>query len=274
MVIHGLSESVSELFELSFLKSLDELIKFWPGNVVSYRPGIADEENSEEIELSEAKSRFESGMGLLFNDANRFSPVLEEWVGAVRKDLGLSEMTYSRNLIYAIAKGEGTAAHFDQNINFVLQIHGTKKWWIASNEHIQNPMTRHTIGCEIDPELGSYAHSGMPESFPENATEFLLEPGSMLFVPRGSWHKTEALSDALSLNFSFSAPTWIDILTAALRGRLAQSSKWRETADFVADEKHVKEAVEKFDELLLELADDIPTWKAEHILGATELRDT
>ena len=46
---------------------------------------------------------------------------------------------------------------------------------------------------------------------------------------------TEALSDAVSLNFTFTAPCWMDILLTALRGRLAQSNEWRETANFVAD---------------------------------------
>ena len=272
VVAHGLLKDLSELTAHPFLKSLDSLLDAWPTTVTAYMPGIADEGNSKKVTATEARKLFQEGSGLCFDDANKFSSLLDEWPEAIRCDLGLSALTYSRSLIYAIKKGRGTAPHFDQNINFVIQISGTKKWWVASNEHVDNPLSRHTIGIDIDPELSSYTTSAMPESFPDNSAEFILEPGSMLFVPRGSWHMTEAMSDAVSLNFTFTAPSWIDILTAALRGRLAQSSHWRETADFVSDDQLQTLAIEKFDYLLAELVRDIPSWRASDIINATEVR--
>jgi len=271
LVVHDIKDRMKDFTELPFLKSLDSLLKVWPEHVDSYCPGIADEANSKSITTQEAQGCFNNGMSLLFNDANKHSPLLNEWVESMKFELGLSNLTFGRSLIYATPKGQGTDPHFDQNINFVLQIHGTKKWWIADNEHVENPMTRHTIGVPTDPELDSYLHREMPNKFPENSTEVTLKPGSLLFVPRGAWHKTIAESDALALNFTFTAPTWIDILTTAMRGRLAQSSEWRETADFVTDEELFPQAFEKFDMLLSELAHDIPNWRSHHILHATEM---
>ena len=126
------------------------------------------------------------------------------------------------------------------------------------------------MGTEMDPELASYVKDNMPEKFPDDGAEFVLRPGSVLFVPRGSWHMTEAVSDSLSLNFTFTAPCWMDILLTALRGRLAQSSEWRETANFVADNEYHTQAEKKFDSLLKDLAQDVPNWKTIDILGATE----
>jgi 50S ribosomal protein L16 3-hydroxylase len=102
----------------------------------------------------------------------------------------------------------------------------------------------------------------MPDALPADRTELVLEPGSLLFVPRGTWHSTHATTAALSLNFTFSPPTWIDVFTAALRSRLALSSAWRETAEPVS--------VATFEALLRELADDTPHWTAADILAATE----
>lgn len=271
VIAHEIQSDVMELSQLPFLKSLDSLLKTWPVQVDAYLPGIADEVNSKSVSVTEAKTLFASGSGLLFNDANNHSLPINEWLEAIKADLGLSTLTYARSLIYAIAKGRGTAPHFDQNINFVLQISGSKKWWIAPNQHVENPMSRHTIGAEIDPELASYTTNEFPDQFPANAAEFTLNPGSLLFVPRGSWHMTEALTDALSLNFTYSAPTWIDLLTSALRGRLAQSSQWRATADFVTDQQLFPQAIESFDLLLAELAHDMDKWRAADILDATEM---
>ena len=75
----------------------------------------------------------------------------------------------------------------------------------------------------------------------------------------------------LSLNFTFTAPTWIDIFSAVLRSRLAQSDEWRETADGLVDGAGVTAATEKFDSLLSALKDEMPTWQAADFLAATEM---
>lgn len=271
VVAHGRLKQIGELAELPFLKSLESLLSIWPSHVNAYLPGISDEANSTRVEPSQAKQLFQEGSGLYFDDPNKVSPLIGQWLEAIREDLGLSALTYSRSLIYAIGGNRGTSPHFDQNINLILQISGTKKWKIAPNTYVENPMTRHTLGLDVDPELERYAKGAMPKALSEDATEFILEPGSVLFLPRGSWHGTEATTDALSLNFTYSAPTWIDIFTSALRERLIQSSEWRATADFVSDDQLQPQAMEKFDLLLSEMSVEILDWTAKDILRATEM---
>ncbi|MDD4972729.1 MAG: cupin domain-containing protein [Bacteriovorax sp.] len=269
-VVHGPSETIKDLTSLPFLESLEALLNSWPNQIQAHLPDVRDEASSIDTTPKDAKKLFDNGMGLLFKNVNTISPVLAHWLLELRRDLGLSALTNARSSIYVTPKGSGTAPHFDQNINFVLQISGSKKWWIAPNEHVANPMTRHTMGQPCDPELESYLDAPMPTSMPEDISPIVLKAGSLLFVPRGSWHSTEAESDALSLNFTFTAPTWIDLFTAALRGRLAQSSQWRETADGVSDFSRCAQAEHKFDFLLAGLIDDLPNWRASDILGATE----
>jgi 50S ribosomal protein L16 3-hydroxylase len=269
-IVHGLNNSIAELTSLPFLTSLEALLNSWPKDIQAHLPDVRDEASSIDTTAKDAQKLFDNGMGLLFNYADSISPVLTEWVHGLRLELGLSSLTMGRCLVYATPKGAGTAAHFDQNINFVLQLSGSKKWWIAPNTHIENPMTRHTMGQPCDPELESYLEAPMPTSMQEGIEPIELKAGSLLFVPRGAWHWTHADSDALSLNFTFTAPTWIDLFTAAIRGRLAQSSEWRATADGVSDFDKQDMAVAKFDALLRELAEDLPTWTAPNILSMTE----
>ncbi len=262
MVVHGQRESLAALRTLPLVESLDALLRTWPEMVQAHLPDVADESHAVSVSPQDARKLFGNGMGLLFDDVHRYAPELNQWLEAIRTDVGLSALTLQRCLIYATPADKGTAWHFDQNVNFVLQVHGTKTWWLAPNEHVARPMTRHTIGQRVDSELQSYAKDPMLAEPPTNQREIVLSPGSLLFVPRGVWHATRASTDALSLNFTFSAPTWIDLFTAALRGKLALSRAWRETA--------APTSTEAFDVLLRELAAEAPQWNAADILAVTD----
>ena len=261
-VIHHSSDNLSDLQKLPFLESLEVLLNSWSSHVQVHLPDLRDEVSAIDVPTNEAIHYFNQGMALLFNDVNTISPVLENWLNQMKSDLGISSRSFARCLVYAIPDGKGTAAHFDQNINFVLQIHGTKKWTLANNNSVMNPMDRYTMGLPVDPEMMSYLDSPMAETMPEETFSFELKPGSLLFVPRGVWHATHADGDAISLNFTFTAPAWMDLFLGALRSRLILSTEWRETA-LIADEK-------KFDSLLNSLIHDMPNWNAQDILGAIE----
>lgn len=269
-MVHHDDDHLDVLKELPFLQSLSSLINSWPHMINAHLPDVRDEISSIETTTKDAQKLFDNGMGLLFNEVHTISPFLNDWLESMKVELGLSMMTYGRCLVYATPDGKGTAPHFDQNINFVCQIHGTKTWKMAKNEFVENPLTRHTMGQMPDPELMSYLHEPMPDVMPSTAKSYELKPGSVLFVPRGYWHSTEASGDALALNFTFTAPTWLDLFTAALRGRLAQSPEWRATADGVSSSERRGEAEAQFNQLLQDLVKDLPHWNAGDILEATD----
>jgi 50S ribosomal protein L16 3-hydroxylase len=271
-VIHGLSDSVQTLTELPFLQSLETMLNAWPNSVQAHLPDVADESSSIDVTPKDAPKAFSNRMGLLFNNVQSISPELELWLTALREDLGLPVSAYARCMVYATPDRKGTAAHFDQNVNFVLQLHGTKKWTIAANENVVNPTERFAIGQPMTSELASYFEGATPFKMPSDAQEVVLAPGSLLFVPRGYWHETSAEGDALALNFTFSQPAWVDLFTAALRSRLVLSPEWRELADGVNSKDPIlKERAERnLDALLLELREDLPNWLAADIIGATE----
>jgi 50S ribosomal protein L16 3-hydroxylase len=270
---HNLDETIAPLTDLPFLKSLEALLESWPGVIQAHLPDTSDESSSIDVHALGARKLFTNKMALLFNNVEAISPELKEWLKSLALDLGLPSSAYGRCIVYATPDGKGTAPHFDQNINFVLQIHGTKTWSMAPNTNVQNPTQRFAIGQELESEIASYADGPMPNALPQQGRrEYVLQPGSMLFVPQGWWHSTQASSESLALNFTFSQPNWIDLLTLALRSRLVLSPAWRELADGVTSSNAHRRlrAQNRFDELLRELVDDLPNWRAQDILGATE----
>ena len=272
-VNHGLSESILSIKNLSFLKSLDSLLSAWQQPIQVHLPDVSDESSAIDASPKDARKLFANGMSLLFNNVQNISPELDQWLIAIKQELGLPASTFGRCMAYATPDGKGTAAHFDQNINFVLQLHGEKKWRLAPNVNVENPTERFTVGQPIDPELASYLETEMPTSMPhEDCQEIILRPGSMLFVPRGYWHSTEASGQALALNFTFNQPTWVDLFTTALRSRLNLSPDWRELGDGVSSSDPARRilAEQKFEILLGELTEDLPNWRASDILKSTE----
>ena len=268
-----LSSSISDLTQIPFLKSLDTMLDNWSDEVHVHLPDAADEASAIKTNSKEARKLFRNGMGVRFSEVNKKSPKLDSWLQNIKEDFGFSKMTYARSIVYATPANKGNAPHFDQNYNIVIQLTGNKKWWIAPNTTVANPLTRHVIGLETDPELASYTRQEFPKEMPEGAQEFTLKAGSVLFVPRGHWHMTHANEDSLALNLTFSAPTYLDTLTAALRGRLAQSPHWRESIDGLNSEEGFHIAAHKFNLLLAELKEDVKTWEAEGILAATEFAE-
>ncbi|WP_017220101.1 JmjC domain-containing protein [Moritella dasanensis] len=265
-VSHGNTESLKDLMGLPFLKSVENLAAYWQDTVDVFNPQVADEISKTSVSPEDAINEYYCGNCILFNDVNRMIPEFDMWNQKIRKEIGFSELTYVRNLVYASPAGKGNAPHFDQNFNFVVQLEGTKKWWLAENKTINNPMTRHVIGHPVDHELAGYADKEFPEAFPADCIEYILEPGSILFVPRGVWHMTEAVTDAVSFNFTFTPPTWIDIATAVIREKLSHSEKWRESA--IIDDNGVSNS--EFNELLKDLSADVKNWNAVNFLDVTE----
>src|SRR5260370_7898153 len=57
-----------------------------------------------------------------------------------------------------------------------------------------------------------------------------MRPGSVMLVPRGTYHTTQVEDEAsLSIGYHFALPTWSDVVLAALERRLTSEPLMRTT---------------------------------------------
>lgn len=98
-----------------------------------------------------------------------------------------------------------TPLHFDAEINFLVQVAGSKQAWVC------DPMDRSVV-TERDMEL--YYGATNPGTWrpiaEKNATCFALEPGEAIHIPTHGAHwvrNGDRISISLSLNFEF--PGWV-----------------------------------------------------------------
>jgi hypothetical protein len=76
-------------------------------------------------------------------------------------------------------------------------------------------------------ELYPQASGGFPQPAGLKFERFQMDPGSVLFIPRGTWHTSHADSDSFSISVGIRAPAGVDYLLHQLRSLLLQDPEWR-----------------------------------------------
>ena len=120
---------------------------------------------------------------------------------------------------YLTAKGgaQGFAAHWDDVDVFILQLEGRKRWRVGA--------------CADDvyrlPRVSSEDFDGEAlKRLCPHLSEIVLEPGDVLYLPRGFIHSavTEGSENSLHLTLScHRANSWADLLEAALPSALSEA---------------------------------------------------
>ncbi|WP_146605783.1 cupin domain-containing protein [Micromonospora craterilacus] len=103
------------------------------------------------------------------------------------------------NLYLTPRHSQGFDLHVDDHDVFILQLHGTKVWHVASG---LSPATEHGKRPLSDIELRTMT----------------LESGDSLYIPRGFPHRAQATAtSSLHLTVGVHAFRWADLMTEALR---------------------------------------------------------
>lgn len=264
-VFHGPLERIPEMSQVPGLQSVGALLSVWPGLL-----RLADRYGGREVDPNQARALYAKGHHLAFSDAEQVFPVLKGMLERLRWDLQLPINTFGRCPVYASPDGSGEALHFDQNANFIIQLKGEKLWQVAPNRHLTRPTDRYTTAHPVpSAELQMYGPSALPTSLPLDAETVHMKPGSVLFLPRGYWHQTQAVGESLSLNFTFDQPTWADLLPPDTRRRVLQQSAWRALALGAGnlDATAAQRAVSTLQALVQALPEELRDIDAEQAIG-------
>ncbi len=269
-------KKLQNLLTIPQLQSLESVVAARTLKVRACLPDFDDEYSSMHIEPHDALKAYRNNMTLVFDSMQTQDVSIAETLQQIRLDLGLvtggeeNNLCKARSIVYATPAGCGTRMHFDANANFIIQLRGTKHWTLATNRSVINPTERFTTGAEEMPAaLEMQCTAPLLDEMPEDAVDYFMEPGCVLYVPRGCWHSTTTDEDSLSLNFTFSQPTWADVFTKALQEWLLKSSEWRELADGLEGEdlNRRNKALEKFTVLVKKLGAELPGLSARQLLN-------
>jgi len=249
-VSHGPPSRVEPIFQAlgvrsteAYLERRREPVQIWSqtreGDYITVR-----------MEPPDALSLYRAGLTVYVSDVGQ----LEPWKAVLGRQLGYEQAGPAS--LFGARSGAETRWHFDRLENFTVQLSGTKTWRVAPNRHVVKPLHNWVTRQPILEEMRAYVTEVLPRGAPPGPTEtFTLEPGSVLYLPRGYWHTVEATSgDSLSVIFLYAATTWVTRVIMALQYQLNALPAWREhTAEVLGDRRDDARARAKVGALLADL---------------------
>lgn len=200
----------------------DELIRAFDGDnldIVVGRDGQPWHDAVPPKNLDEARNVLAHGGTLCVRHAERHAPAIATLADEFRRDL---QAPVDVHLHWTPPMKSGFGWHYDAEDVFVLQIAGSKEWWLRKNTVNPWPL------MENLPNDMQYEREVMP------AMRCLLGPGDVLYVPHGYWHRTMAGETSLSLSVGMKQPTALDLLDF-VRQRLSDSLRWRQRLPYCTD---------------------------------------
>jgi 50S ribosomal protein L16 3-hydroxylase len=227
-VHHGSVDTIAAITSIPELQDVRAVAAVFNDPVSAWLP--ADAANDERrfgdlLRATDALERYERGAVLQFNAVERWVPRLTGILRGLELELGLALGTASCSL-FASAIGGEVYAHFDADPAFSVQLSGSKRWFVAPQEHIENPLHNHVCGTPRG-AISDYFDGPLPEQMPEGAQVVEMRPGSVLFIPRGYLHATKSHESSLSMTFDLHIPHWSQVLVRYLARRLNRSVAWR-----------------------------------------------
>ncbi|HEU0199177.1 MAG TPA: cupin domain-containing protein [Burkholderiaceae bacterium] len=134
----------------------------------------------------------------------------------------------ARATAFASPVTDGLSVHCDAYDVFSVQLRGGKRFHIAPVTELPFPSGVQFIpGGEAMDEMYPQTLAGFPEAPQSTFTTIEMKPGSVLYVPRGTWHHTESEGDSLAVSIAIFAPAAAEVVLNQLRLLLLQKPEWR-----------------------------------------------
>ncbi len=140
-------------------------------------------------------ARLRDGATLILDAAHEVSPPLQALCADLAAEYAASCQT---NLYACWGTTQGFDVHWDDHDVFVVQVEGAKRWALYGSTR-EWPSYRDTKGAHAKPT--------------EPIEEIVLEPGDLLYLPRGYWHAAVGMGvPTLHLTIGLTRKSGVDFL--------------------------------------------------------------
>ena len=223
-VVHGPPVRLPEWMRTPQLESLEALADRYTGQI-AFGKGAKDARTL--TAEGNPTLLFKLGFTVYLADIAACLTGGDEGLRALERALGLPSGC-SKVGAFASPPGDGVSWHFDGEDVISVQLQGKKTFRIAPMRGIPYP-----VGPQFGPgmlpaeTLYMQAGEGFPAPHEHEAQTQCMTPGSVLFLPRGTWHTSVADEDSLSISIGLRPPPLLDHVLPLIRALLLQDAAWR-----------------------------------------------
>ncbi len=208
--------------ELNHFESLSRRYK----GVVSFF-GDAKSGHMVPVEGIEAGAPYRCGLSVYLTDVAPYFPEIDRMIRDLESELGINEGC-ARAGVFASPTSGGISCHYDSVDVISVQLRGTKKFDVAPVAGLSNPWGFQFIpGSRPIDDLYPQAGEGFPDWENSEFQTVEMTPGTVLYMPRGTWHRTEAQGDSIAVSIGMEAPSAAECVLEQLRLLLLQDPAWR-----------------------------------------------
>ncbi len=194
------------------------------------------------IDAVRVNQLFADGATIIMSNLQERVPSLARFCRALENVFSARIQT---NIYLTPAHSQGFRAHYDNHDVLVQQVEGTKEWRIYDHP-VQLPLNTQAFDPH-DVPIG------------EETDRFVLEPGDMVYVPRGLTHDAIATDQtSLHITTGLMTRTWADLMTEAVVAVAHRDPAFRASlpAGHARDDFDVTTMQTTFDDLLARLKDE------------------
>ncbi len=154
------------------------------------------------IDTDKFFNKFNNGATVFLQMMRSSVKSLSTFVSQLEKELRFRVETH---LFLTPNHSQGLSAHYDTTSSFIMQVFGNKTWTVYK-PILELPA--------IDQTFNMDTYSGSEKIF-----EVTLQPGDLIFIPRGFIHEAKT-SNEMSLHITtvLCPPTWLDIFNLVVEG--------------------------------------------------------
>ena len=176
---------------------------------------------------TEAAERMASRATVMFGDIGAQITGADDFLVKLEAELGLNYKSAVLSAWASTAKS-GAACHYDAADVISVHLKGHKRWELAPATDLRNPISnQYSPGTLPFDEMYSQMRSGFPSWEGLEFQSIDMVPGSILFIPRGTWHRTFATEESLAVTINLTPATVLDATVDIIKNILAQDPNWR-----------------------------------------------
>lgn len=259
------------------------------GSDIDYLLSVASSLDGEQVELlgetkplskSERKMAsafyraYRDGASLRIRGVNRLWKPIWELCIRIQELFGFR---VSANLYISPANSHGLDRHYDLHDTIVLQVAGAKNWKLSGSA-VSLPLEHTPLmqfersGQDLRYRGGQLVQDVVKDYVATDpATEFVLEPGDLLYMPRGFVHQAWTTNELSShVTIGIYPTTWLDLITVALGQAGHQDVRFRKALPVGFSQRSGDGSVaEEFKALLHALAEEADVSQAVEELNAS-----